>query len=297
MAISRTSNRAPLRTDTARQEPVRPAAPKSKPTDTFQISPSWERRLRSLAQSLDAWINHTEKPIDGFLLGAGGKPFPPGTPLSQLPATEPQGGRRNDRTIIYANGALITHRQAAVEMQAVASSTGSRVIGLYNATESPWDDAGQVLDDEFDVGDNKAVDSLAGVVYGELKAGRDVDLFGHSQGGVIGSRALTRVRERLVSDGMSPEEAEATLGRVRFETFGAAAYRYPDGPKYTHWINDRDLAPTLLGLDHGHNPLAHAGRGAVIHHFRAAAGSFITQHSLQETYLRERERELGDQRP
>src|SRR5207249_1201966 len=114
-----------------------------------------------------AWVNHTEVRLDGFLLGKNGKPYPPATPLSKLPGVEPQNGRSNDRTVIFTNGAFITHQNAALDMQAIANETGSRVLGLYNATQSPWADAVQELDDELGIGDNKAADSLAAIVYRE----------------------------------------------------------------------------------------------------------------------------------
>jgi hypothetical protein len=77
------------------------------------------------------------------------------------------------------------------------------------------------------------------------------------------------------------------LGKVNVETFGAAAGRYPDGPNYVHYVNKKDLVPTLFGLGDGNSPLdflRHAGRGAVVRHFEYGSGISGT-HGLDSVYL------------
>jgi hypothetical protein len=207
--------------------------------------------------------------------------------LSDIPAVTPTGGVRNNETLIYVNGIQTDVAGQTRSLQAIADNTGSRVIGVHNATGTFAGDLLQSLGDKLDIGRNPAVDTLADTVYNELKAGREVHLMAHSQGAIITSRALTDVRNRLMlEDGMSREQAENLLNNVRVETFGGAARRYPDGPQYVHYVNRNDGVPQATGLRSWLNPFAHAGNGAVTHYFRE--GRPLVSHGFEEFYLPER---------
>jgi len=121
-----------------------------------------------------------DKQYDGLLVGAGGQVYPAGTPLADVPGVEPRGGVTNNQTIIYTNGILTTRDTQSQSMQAIADQTGSRVVGVHNATEGAINDLLQSANDKVDdsFGRNPAVDSLANTVYDELKAGNDVHLIG-----------------------------------------------------------------------------------------------------------------------
>jgi hypothetical protein len=159
---------------------------------------------------------------------------------------------------------------------------------VHNATEGMANDLIQSVKDKLDKGTNPAVDTMADTIYSELKAGRSVHVMGHSQGGLILSRALGDVANRLrIEDGLSQADTEKLLGQVKVETFGAAACRYPDGPQYVHYVNDKDLVPTMFGLGDGDSPLdflRDAGRGAVVRHFEYGDGMSGT-HRLDQAYL------------
>lgn len=223
--------------------------------------------------------------FDGHLVGANGRTYPPDTPLSEVDAVMPRNGVTNDRTIVYVNGITTDVAGQSRSLQEIADRTGSRVIGVHNATAGSVRDIAQSLGDKLDIGNNPAVDTLADTIYNELKAGRQVDLMAHSQGAIITSRALTDVRNRLqLEDGMSRKNAEKLLGNVRVETFGGAARRYPDGPQYVHYVNKRDFVPMALGLRNFLNPFARPGRGAVVHYF----SDRNSPHSFNTTYLNRR---------
>lgn len=236
-----------------------------------------------------------DKPNDGQLVGAGGKTYPPGTPLDQIAAYTPSNTipgaplkPEAGETFIYVNGISTTKEAQERTLQAFADRTGGRVIGIHNATEGAATDLLQALGDKLDLGKNPAVDSLADTVYGELKAGRPVHLLGHSQGALITSRALTDVKQRLmVEDGMTREQAEALLSNVKVETFGGAAANYPDGPQYVHYINEADLAPDVLGLDQPGLP-NHAGRDARFVRFNSHDLNPAAGHSINDTYVPQR---------
>lgn len=228
-----------------------------------------------------------DKAFDGHFVGASGQTFAPGTALSDVPAVTPQGGARNNETLIYVNGIRTNVAGQSNSLQAIADATGSRVVGVHNATESGIADVLQSLGDKLDIGANPAVDTLADTVYNELRSGRDVHLMAHSQGAIITSRALQDVKNRLMlEDGMSRRNAEALMNNIRVETFGGASRRFPDGPQYVHYVNRNDGVPQAFGLRSWLNPFANPGRDAVTHYFRD--GRPLVSHGFEEFYLPER---------
>lgn len=242
--------------------------------------------------------NQPDRAVDGHLLGADGT-VPPNTPLKDVNAVTPQGGVRNNETVIYTNGILTNTEAQKNSLQAIADQTGSRVIGVRNATaggnaagdvgllgkaEGFLRDADQTINDKFGIGRNPAVDTLADTVYTELRAGRSPHLMAHSQGGAITSRALSDVKNRLMAeDGMSRQDAEKLMGNAKVETFAAAASTYPDGPQYVHYINRNDAVPQTLGVGDWVNPLTQPGKGAVTHYFRDGAPA--ASHGFEDFYL------------
>ncbi|HZH78148.1 MAG TPA: hypothetical protein VEY88_19120 [Archangium sp.] len=233
-----------------------------------------------------------DRVYDGQFVGANGQTFPPGTPLSQVPAVMPKDGSNPSKTIIYVNGIMTAKAGQSSDLQAIADKAGARAIGIHNSTEGFVTDLAQCVKDKLDKGRNPAVDTLADTVYSELKAGRSVHLMGYSQGGLITSRALKDVSNRLrIEDGMSKADVEKTMSKVNVETFGAAAATYPDGPKYVHYVNNRDMVPSLFGLGGKVDPLKFikdAGKGAVVHRFGDGGLNPVANHSLQEMYLKHR---------
>ncbi|QDE68374.1 MULTISPECIES: hypothetical protein [Myxococcus] len=233
-----------------------------------------------------------DKVFDGKLVGAGGQTFEPNTPLNQVPAFVPANNPNATATVVYVNGISTNKDGQARELQALANSTGMRAIGVHNATSGMIADVIQAAKDKLNKGKNPAVDSLSDIVYSELKAGRDIHLVGYSHGGLITSRALKDVGNRLrIEDGMSKAQVEQLLSRVNVETFGAAATTYPDGPNYVHYVNNKDPVPVIFGQgSKGWTPgdlFRDAGKGAQVHHF-SEKGMFSGAHSLTETYLNHR---------
>jgi hypothetical protein len=227
--------------------------------------------------------NKADKPYDGKLVGAGGQTFNPGTPLSQIPGVTPKNNPNPSETILYVNGIGDNKDKQARSLQSIADTTGAKLIGVHNATEGMAADLLQCVKDKLDKGTNPAVDTLADTIYSELKAGRSVHVMGHSQGGLITSRALGDVARRLrVEDGLSKADTEKLLSKVNVETFGAAAWTYPDGPNYVHYVNDKDLVPGLFGL--GNGLLDHPGKGAVVRQFSSGSNPGEA-HGLTQAYL------------
>src|SRR5512146_335464 len=137
------------------------------------------------------------KAYDGFLVGGDGNAYPPGTALEQIPPTRPSNGQ-GQGTLVFVNGVGEDRAGNKGHLQEIANGTGMNVVGLYNATEGHPKDLLQCVGDMFDLGTNKAVDSLADLVYATISQGEPIRLLSHSQGGLITARALQDVKNRLM---------------------------------------------------------------------------------------------------
>ena len=256
-------------------------------SDVFASRTGLSTALNPLSVRFQRQETPVDKEFDGHFVGAEGQTFAPGTPLSEIPAVTPAGGVRNHETLIYVNGIRTNVAGQSNSLQAIADQTGSRVVGVHNATEGFGADILQSFGDKLDIGSNPAVDTLADTVYNELRAGRDVHLLAHSQGALVTSRALQDVKNRLMlEDGMSRADAERLMNNIKVETFGGAARRFTDGPQYVHYVNRNDGVPQAFGLRSWLNPFAHEGQGAVTHYFRE--GRPLVSHGFEEFYLPER---------
>ncbi len=200
--------------------------------------------------------------LDGMLLGANGQAYPRDTPYTQVPPTKPSNGKSSDTTVIFVNGMGESPEASTRQARHIADATGMNVVNVYNATQGAVRDLLQAAGDTFDLGTNKAVDSLADQLYPRLMAGESVRLISHSQGALITSRALTDVRNRMVAEGgLTREQAEQKLGGVGVETLGGAAPSWPDGPAYVHYVNRSDFVPSFLGVG---RPMTDPGKDAKI---------------------------------
>jgi pimeloyl-ACP methyl ester carboxylesterase len=256
---------------------------KSGPVDAFEApvrartslvvpAPAKDPRRQLAINAIKAQqTSSSDDATDGKLLGANGQSYPASTPLSQIPAVKPNNGKTpTGETVVFINGMGSNAGDAEGECQQIANRTGESVINLHNSTDGFLSDLGQSMGDFFGAGKNAAVDSLTQIVYQHLKDGEPLHLVGHSQGGLIISRALTNAKLLLQKDGMSAAQATAAMGNLKVETYAGAAPSYPDGPKYVHYIDDADPV-AWLGLDH---PGTHPGAGATIEHFNTGFNLF-----------------------
>jgi hypothetical protein len=250
--------------------------------------------------------------FDGLLVGADGQTYPPNIDLRDIPPILPDNGKTpTDETLIFVNGVANNLGEQVESMQRLANDSGARVLGIHNATERGRD-GWQALGDKLGIGRNPASRTLEDLVYREIKAGRTVQVIGHSQGAAIVARALTDVKEKLMDDdNLSRKSAERLLSRVKVETFGGIAARYPDGPQYVHYINMADGAniaglgpavlpgggffsklfggisrvlPGLPGLPKPPVPV-NGGRGAVYHRFWSTEAN---NHNFKKVYSEHR---------
>lgn len=226
----------------------------------------------------------SDKRFDGHFIGANGQIFAPDSSVYEIPAVNPSGGVCNNETLIYVNGSHTNVAGQTNGLQTIADNTGSRVIGVHNATRGFGTDVLQNFGEKLDIGNNPAVDTLADTFYKELHSRREVHLLTHSQGALVASRALQDVKNRLMlEDGKSRHEAETLMNNIKVETFGGAARRYTDGAQYVHYVKSDDFVPKACGLRSWLNPFAHEGRDAVTHYFRD--GKPLISHEFEKFYL------------
>jgi pimeloyl-ACP methyl ester carboxylesterase len=183
---------------------------------------------------------------DGALIGRGGQVYEPSVPLNRAPAIGPNNGRRPTETVLFVNGINNSRQDVQESMQALANQGGYNVVGVFNASRGTAMDVAQSIGDKWGISGNPATATLRDQVLGELRAGRDVHLFAHSQGGIITSGALGEVKDRLTSQ-YGEQRANEMMNRIRVETFGGAAWRYPDGPQYIHRYHTGDPVSTSFG--------------------------------------------------
>lgn len=244
-----------------------------------------------------------ESQYDGAFVGSRERAYrSSAVTLNEIPPVMPARGVTNNERILYVNGINTNLAGQASDMQEIANTFGSPVVGIHNATNGSVRDLLQCLDDKANVGNNLAVNSLATTVMTELKAGRgrNLHIVAHSQGGLITARALYRVYHQLVREhrarGMSRADAERATERllagIKVETFGAASGSYPNGPRYVHYLNHGDLVPMRYGLGPDALDNRRAGAGATVRTFKVTHPSwnpntkFFSPHSITEVYLK-----------
>jgi hypothetical protein len=151
---------------------------------------------------------------------------------------------------LYVNGMNTSLTGQTKSMQEIANKTGHEVIGIHNSTHGAMRDVGECIKDKMNVGNNGSHKTLTDTIYNHVKTNpkEPLNLVCHSQGGIITSRALRDVKNRLkLEDGMSSQQVQDSLKNVRVQSCGAAAVRYPKGPQYLHHVNTKDPVPQLFG--------------------------------------------------
>lgn len=140
---------------------------------------------------------------------------------------------------IFVNGIDTTLEDHYAAAQRLANELGRPVVGIYNATGGKGRDLLQCAADKlFDRGENPAIKTLTGILVEQgHKPGKEQNkIYAHSQGSLIVSEALRQAGK-----------GGANLQQYEVTTFGNAAWTFPKGPKYHHYVHDDDLVPALAG--------------------------------------------------
>jgi Mg-chelatase subunit ChlD len=172
--------------------------------------------------------------------------YPNNTPISQIkPVTFPPNKIGSGEVIWYVNGILNNIDDQYVTMKAIARKTGNPVIGIRNSSYGflGYRDGVQTILDLYGVSNNLATNTLADLIYDELKKenSKGIHLFGHSQGTVIINNAIEKVKKRYENEGeLSFCEILQKLGLIKAEIYGSPNYSFVNGPAYVHSCNYLD---------------------------------------------------------
>lgn len=234
-----------------------------------------------------------DKSYDGAYVGVASLAYPGNVPLEAVPPVTPHHNGNGKGTIVYVNGIRVSKAEQFNSMRAIADQTGANVVGIHNSTGGAIRDLSQSALDKFDMGQNKAVKTLANLMVGKARDGKSLHLMGHSQGGLVISRALKQAQQRLLKTGMSQKAVEKAFGNFDIETFGQASTHFVDGPKYNHYVNKDDYVPQWFGLgwdgyDKYAKPVgmrADAGKNAKVHEFDERHWGVSAPHSFRDVYL------------
>jgi hypothetical protein len=199
-------------------------------------------------------------PSDGQFMGRDGQLYSPNTPLDQIDPVQPSPGvEPSGETIYYVNGMNTSADFQSGTAQMMADQTGANVINIRNGTNGFATDVSQCADDMIDRSNNPATDTLSDAMYQHAMSGQPMNVVAHSQGGLITDNAVEQTKERMVQEGMPPEEAERRLGVINVRTYGAASPGYESGPSYQHMAHPGDLV--ALGSGVGNPAVGHDQQG------------------------------------
>lgn len=214
--------------------------------------------------------------------GAAGQAWSSKTDWTALQGVKPNNGRPCAGKCLYVNGMNCALSSQVKSLQQIANATGHEVIGIHNATEGFVKDVGQCITDKMNIGNNGAHKTLTETIYNHIKTKPDepLNIVAHSQGGIITSRALRDVKNRLrLEDGMSSQQATHAMKNIRIQTAGAAAVRYTDGPQYLHHVNTRDPVPQFFAQTIA--PLTDQYKHGPVHRFTNPS----SMHGMDSTYV------------
>ncbi|PCI42362.1 MAG: hypothetical protein COB51_13040 [Moraxellaceae bacterium] len=198
--------------------------------------------------------------MDGFFVGSNGCAYDPSLfKAENITAVEPTNGSTLENTtpIFVVNGGFATLDELINRLQATADAKQRPVIGIYNAY---LDLLGEFLK-LFDL-INPSAATFRDEAFEQINDGHRVTLHGISQAGFIISRSLIQLKFIIwLYNPFSESRRNELIGLVDVEVVGGLGVYFPDGPRYVHYVNERDWLPYLSGIM---IPNAHPGEGAVI---------------------------------
>lgn len=218
------------------------------------------QNIASPAVKLAKWINpdlnkpepgsHDGEKVGGDCLGkersqTAGK-IPKG-------CQEPPPPRVPKKKITYVNG-IRTSVDPNVKgisnicalMQDVANTACAEVMGVYNATSGMLGDLSECVDNIRGGSKTPAAATLKPEILEKLRNDEPMELWVHSQGGLITQEALAAAKRELIATPLSDEEVNRRLARITIRSFGTAEKGWPKGPRYIHVRNTVDPVPHVI---------------------------------------------------
>jgi pimeloyl-ACP methyl ester carboxylesterase len=179
-------------------------------------------------------------------------------------------------------------------------------VGVYNATNGMLADLAECVDNILGASTAPAMATLYGDLIKQLRAddSATIEIYAHSQGGLISQEALLRAKETLTAE-LAPHygvdgaraEVERRMSRIHVRSFGTAEQGWPSGPMYVHLRNTNDPVPHVIDgaqrdLVGPYDPPEYSQTKAQT--FTTPAADLIANHGMKESYI-PKLRELRDE--
>ncbi|MGB5235791.1 MAG: hypothetical protein WBN85_11540 [Candidatus Macondimonas sp.] len=194
--------------------------------------------------------------MDGFFLGRDICLYDPAlVSPERVPAFRGSRAPKDGPIMFYINGANGSPWVTSVDIAALVERSQIVVVGIFYYTTQL-----DAADFTPRIPSGPAVRTLKGVIDTSLARGEPLHIRADSAGTAVVSEAISHVTEDLKKYSRQPGDWLQPLDFLRVETVGALVKSFPDGPRYIHYVNKRDLIPKL-GID---RPSAHPGSRAVM---------------------------------
>lgn len=263
---------------------------------SYVVNPYWplEKAVTGFAWGLIDHYNPEDVKKDGDLVAwdsSNNECVDQGKTTSDL--SRSSAGKRH---ILYVNGIHTTFENHCGTLKHIHDVTCCDVSGIYNASEGYIPDTWQsgidkdenILGSSFYTSKNIATQQLVDELRSQ-NDNSDIELWCHSQGGIICSNALYRI---------SDEDSwynSTDIKNLKVESFGSAATSWPDGPKYEHMADVQDIVAIDLGqgdsiFNTKPNMVYFSGAEGVNYNFdnpvrKPIKDLTMRNHSMDDTYL------------
>ncbi|PCJ18138.1 MAG: hypothetical protein COB04_07700 [Gammaproteobacteria bacterium] len=216
--------------------------------------------------------------LDGYFLGANGCIYDPELfSSSDIPVIGVEYDVEGVRPVIIVNGALSPVDAAFLRLRSISTVKQRSVIGIYNAAGGIDNELRKLVDVN-----NKASQSIQREAMERILNKEVIEIQALSGGGIILARGLRQLVSELgVRFLFRRSFRKNLLSLIHVETGGTAGLYFPNGPRYVHYTNTRDIVVTKTGVL---SPLAHPGRGAVIATFDYVNEDCVDGGALLDEY-------------
>lgn len=217
------------------------------------------RKMYKYTPDIVPWLNRENVAQDGTATDASVCSKPPGAGGLRPAGCSFTGALPK---AVFINGILNNHELHCATLQAIANRTCQEMTGVYNATGGPFADVVECVDN-IQRKASPSVDTMKEAIF-DLIGGdpaQEMTIYAHSQGGLITQAALVEVKTKLKLQfmmknwhSMSEEELNAAaeadaserLSKLNIVMAGTAKDGWPEGPKYTSYVNRKDPVPIII---------------------------------------------------
>lgn len=215
---------------------------------------------------------------------------------SQKPGTLPKAH--------YINGINTNIAGHCATLENLATALCKEVCGTYNATSGIGGDVVECVDNIRRSATVPAT-NLAGEILANL--GKDppqeMDLYAHSQGGLVTQHAVIEVKNKLTADyaakhypGRNPTATEKAaaqqdtltrMAKLKINSFGTAVMGWPEGPRYESYTNLADPVPRVIISAQLNHMAETFTDGKILSSilFEEPYANPIRAHSMDEVYI------------